>query len=240
MIRTTFLLIFTVILTQIAVSQTDNDTIANTSFRQEIKSLDFNQGAIADPMQLIQGHAPGVTISKRGSDPTVFNNLLIRGVSSYYKTNPLYVIDGIWDADPSLINPSDIELFEILKDAAETSHYGSRGANGVIIIKTKTYKGDKPFSVDFDSWLSLNTQSKKLDLLTVDQYRAFVSRVDQYNQFIDGGASTDWQKEFFQNSVSHNVSLAAQGKIQNTTYRFGFWQTTNNGLIPESNVVTWA
>ncbi|MCX6266607.1 MAG: TonB-dependent receptor plug domain-containing protein, partial [Bacteroidetes bacterium] len=107
-----------------------------------VKSDDLNGGVITNAIQSMQGKAAGVLVSKAGGDPSADYKVRIRGASGFESnTQPLYVIDGIPGADPNIVSPDDIESFNILKDAASTAIYGSRGSNGVIIITTKKGKG---------------------------------------------------------------------------------------------------
>ena len=106
-----------------------------------VSSKDFNQGAITDPMQQIQGKVPGLSITQAGGDPNQTLIIRLRGQASLSGSqSPLIVVDGIPLSDPSQISnipAGDIESYDILKDASAASVYGSRGANGVIIINTK-------------------------------------------------------------------------------------------------------
>ena len=114
---------------------------------------ELNQGSLTDPIQGIQGKAAGVLISKKGGDPNSGFAVRIRGSAGYdASTQPLFVIDGVSNADPTSIAPENIESYNILKDAASTAIYGSQGANGVIIITTKkgkfAAKGAKQSKID--------------------------------------------------------------------------------------------
>ncbi len=115
-----------------------------------VTSEELNSGNLTDPIQGLQGKAAGVSITKVGGDPnagfSVKNSWIIR---FWLLTEPLYVIDGVPGADPTMIAPEDIESYNILKDAASTAIYGSRGANGVIIITTKQGNGTKRWYCSF-------------------------------------------------------------------------------------------
>lgn len=206
-----------------------SDTIRKTPFSTSINQADFNKGFITDPLQLISGKAAGVSITKKGSDPNVLSSIYIRGVSSNFSDGPLYIIDGVWEADPQFLVPDEIESIEILKDAASTAAYGSRGMAGVIIIKTKSIRGNKAISIDFNSYLSFNTTAKRMDLLSADELRSFVKKNNL--NFDDGGASTDWQDEIFRSTVSQTYNLAVDGKVKNTGYRLSFNHRTNPGIV---------
>ncbi|MDD3743469.1 MAG: carboxypeptidase-like regulatory domain-containing protein, partial [Lentimicrobiaceae bacterium] len=103
-----------------------------------VEAAELGQGSLTDPIQGLQGKAAGVVITKKGGDPNAGFAVKIRGSSGFdSKTQPLFVIDGIPNADPTTIAPEDIESYNILKDAASTAIYGSQGSNGVILITTK-------------------------------------------------------------------------------------------------------
>jgi len=227
--KTKTLIITFLLISLNALNAQPNDTIQKTPFSTSINQADFNKGFIADPLQLISGKAAGVSITKKGSDPNVLSSIYIRGVLSNFSDGPLYIIDGVWEADPQFLIPDEIESIEILKDAASTAAYGSRGMAGVIIIKTKSIRGNKAISIDFNSYLSFNTTAKRMDLLSADELRSFVKK-NELN-FDDGGASTDWQDEIFRSTVSQTYNLSADGKIKNTGYRLSFNHRTNPGLV---------
>ncbi len=159
----------------------------------------LNQGNLTDPIQGMQGKAAGVSIAKKGGDPNGGFSVRIRGASGYTaSSDPLYVIDGIPGADPTAIAPEDIESYNILKDAASTAIYGSRGSNGVIIITTKQggIKDGRAISeVTFSTKYSLSKIAHKEDLLSADQIRQYA--IDYNYDFIDGGANTDWQDAIY-------------------------------------------
>jgi TonB-dependent SusC/RagA subfamily outer membrane receptor len=137
----------------------------------QIKAEDLNKGVISDPIQAMQGKASGVMITRKGGDPNSGFSVRIRGAAGFEAgTDPLYVVDGVPGVDATTIAPEDIETFNILKDAASTAIYGSRGANGVIIITTKKGKAGKSM-VNFSSKVSIETIANKLDLLTADELR---------------------------------------------------------------------
>lgn len=180
-----------------------------------VQADELQRGVMTDPIQTLQGKAAGVSITKKGGDPNEGFSVRIRGASGFSaSTQPLYVIDGVPGVDPTIIAPEDIQSVNILKDAASTAIYGSRGANGVVIITTKKGQrlqeasGGEAYSrVNFSSQISFDRIARKVDMLTADEFRDYVSTD---TSFIDGGASTDWQDEIFRTGVSltNNISLA--------------------------------
>ncbi len=150
-----------------------------------VKAEELNGGVVTDPIQSMQGKVAGVLVTKKGGDPNEGFSVKIRGASGFdSNTQPLYVIDGVPGVDPTTVAPEDIESFNVLKDAASTAIYGSRGSNGVIIITTKkgslAKKGGKAISnVVFNSKVSFDRVAKKLDLLTSDEMRGFANTLLQ-------------------------------------------------------------
>jgi iron complex outermembrane receptor protein len=203
-----------------------------------VQADDLQGGVMTDPIQTLQGKASGVSITKKGGDPNEGFSVRVRGASGFSaSTQPLYVIDGVPGVDPTIIAPEDIESVNILKDAASTAIYGSRGANGVIIITTKKGKGlqresgTKPYSqVNFSSQVSFDRIARKVDVLSAGEMRDFTRMLLEEKQqtnpnatmdsvFSDGGASTDWQDEIFRTGISttHNISLAG-GNARSSYY----------------------
>jgi len=137
-----------------------------------VTAAELNQGSMTDPIQGLQGKASGVVITKKGGDPNSGFAVRIRGSAGFdSNTQPLFVIDGIPNADPTAIAPEDIESYNILKDAASTAIYGSQGANGVIIITTKkgSSKGKNGGStITINSKTSFDKVANTLNVLSAD------------------------------------------------------------------------
>ncbi len=130
------------------------------------------------------------------------------------------MIDGVPGADPTTIAPEDIETFNILKDASAAAIYGSRGANGVVIITTKRGTERKGAQIDFNTFFSLEKVAHRLDLVSGEDYRKFISEYPALGTaFIDGGANTDWQDQIFRTGSSQNYNLAFSGGDSKTSYR---------------------
>lgn len=188
-----------------------------------VSAEEFNQGVITTPEQLIQGKTAGVQISQSTGEPGAGISIRIRGANSVRSNNnPLFVVDGVplsggatsasgqdvgfgttGDKNPlSFLNPNDIESISILKDASATAIYGSRGANGVVIITTKSGRGSRGGVWDFSSNLSISSVSETYDLLTTSEYLA----ATEDNGFIveerDFKNSVDWQSLVILSSVS--------------------------------------
>ncbi|WP_423130233.1 TonB-dependent receptor [Gaoshiqia sp. Z1-71] len=230
-----------------------------TGAMSSIKSEDFNLGVTAAPEQLIQGKIAGVDIVQSSGRPGATSTVRIRGTSSISAGNdPLYVIDGIpmqfnsanlyvnvsgetgtspFSSEGSnplnTLNPADIESIDILKDASATAIYGSRGANGVILITTKSKK-ELGESISYDTYFGLSSVRKKLDFLSADEYRDYA--VTNGYPYPDEGADTDWQDAIFRSALSQNHNLAFGGGSANSNYRASLGYSTQEGIILSSKL----
>jgi len=206
-----------------------------------ISSKDFNQGLTVTPESLINGRIAGVNVTGGGA-PGAKADIRIRGGSSLGASNdPLIVIDGLPLSNKtpngatsilSTINPSDIESFTVLKDASAAAIYGSRAANGVIVITTK--KGSKGgVKVSFNSQVGVNTIDRKVDALSADQFRSLVNEVGSEAQKAKlGTASTDWQDQIFSTVLTTNNNISASGSLFNKVpARLSVGNTSNPGIL---------
>ncbi len=195
-----------------------------------ITSEEMGRGVLTDPIQGLQGKAPGVLISRQGGDPNEAFSVRIRGASALgTSTEPLYVVDGVPGVDPSTISPNDIESFDVLKDASASAIYGSRGAHGVVMITTKRGKEDEPTRINFESYYSIDNVSNRMDLLSADELRDFASEHDI--SFYDAGHTTDWQDEVFKTGSSQNYSLAVSGGQEQLSYRASISHNIFDGVV---------
>src|SRR5680860_298951 len=209
-----------------------------------VTSDEFNQGVISSPEQLIQGKTSGVQITQSSGEPGAGMNIRIRGTSSVRSNNnPLFVVDGIplsgedtsasggntgaGDSSPknplNFLNPNDIESISILKDASATAIYGSRGANGVVIITTKSGKAGKG-QVEYTSNISYSEPAERFDLLNREQFLAAVTQFGGDANALDYGSDTDWQDLILRNVASQdqNVSYAKNYGSGNVRASIGY------------------
>lgn len=195
----------------------------------QVGSDDLDRGVITDPIQSLQGKVSGVVITKQGGDPNSGFSVKIRGSSGLVSgTEPLYVVDGVPGVDPTTIAPEDIASFNVLKDASSTAIYGSRGANGVIIITTK--RGAQNTSTfEVNSYVSFDKVANRLDLLSADELRQYVA--DNNLDFIDGGANTDWQDAIYRTGMSQSHNVSYSGGDNNTSYRASITHSDFKGVI---------
>ena len=198
--------------------------------------------------QVLQGRAAGVNVQANNGAPGASSSIRIRGISSLTGSNePIFVIDGVIidnttnsvNTNPlSMINPSDIVSMDVLKDASATAIYGSRAANGVIIVTTKRgKKGD--LTLNFDSYVGWQEIPKHLDLLNLREYgtlkntRSDLGIVQRDNTFIRPdllGEGTDWQKELFNTALMQSYNLSASGGSESTTYSLGIGYLDQEGI----------
>ena len=204
----------------------------------------FLKGSLATPEQLIMGKVPGLKVTSNDGAPGSGSTLRIRGGTSINASNdPLIVIDGVpvdnggiaGAANPlSLINPNDIESFVVLKDASASAIYGSRGANGVILITTKKGEGDLKITVNQKT--SLSTIAQFADVLSGDSLRNLVYNNGSANQIEllgDSNYNTNWQKEVFRNTIVNDFNVAVSKKY----WRFSFGNRVDNGLLKRDQFV---
>lgn len=201
-----------------------------------VNSEELNTGRLSDPIEGLQGKAAGVTISKQGGDPNGGFSVNIRNAASFASgTGPLFVVDGVPGVDPTTISPSDIESYNVLKDASSTAIYGSRGANGVIIITTKSAakkEGDN-LVIDFTSQLSIDNVAKRYDLLSSDQLRSFAASTGK--TFTDGGANIDWQDEIYRTGITHDHTLSFMNGTKTSNFRASLSHMKIEGVIKGSS-----
>jgi iron complex outermembrane receptor protein len=213
-----------------------------------IGTKDFQKGIVTSPEQLMQGRVAGVQITQNSGEPGGGINVRIRGTSSVYGGNqPLFVIDGVplssdntssggdsqgLGRQPAknplnFLNPDDIESIDILKDASATAIYGSRGAQGVVLITTKKGKGKG--TLDYGYSLGMSSITKKYDLLDA---KAFAAANPTQNQ----GGDTDWQDELFRTAPTQQHNLSFGGGDATGNYRFSLGYLDQQGIILTSGI----
>jgi len=189
-----------------------------------IKADEINRGAVVSPDQMLLGKVSGLLVTPASGEPGSSAKIRIRGAASLNASNdPLVVIDGVpvtGDGGAGMgnplasVNPNDIETYSVLKDASATAIYGSRASNGVIIITTKKGSG-KGVRVSYSSSYSVKQNIDVLDMMSGDQYRAFMQSTYPDRMDLVGTESTDWQKEIYRLAFNtdQNVSVYGGGKV---------------------------
>lgn len=208
-----------------------------------IGSDKINALPVASLSSAIQGRAAGVAVTSSGS-PGTNPQVRIRGIGTVGNNDPLYVIDGIPAGGINEINPADIESIEILKDASTAAIYGSRGANGVILVTTKKGKRGKPV-VSFDAYYGTQNAWKTLDLLNRDQYIAFGKDLlqnadlplpDRFNNLGEFASNDiDYQDEMFIAAPIQDYNVNVSGGSENVLYNFSLGYFNQEGIMRGSD-----
>ena len=223
-----------------------------------VKANVLLEGSSFNAIQGIKGKIAGVNIFSNSGSPTGNTRVIIRGVNSIETTsNPLYVVDGVVMENFHLLNPNDIERIEVLKDASSAAIYGSRGANGVILVTTKRGAKNGEVIIGYDTYLSFGRIRKKMDLLDSEEWLEVVKRgyenAPKYknydpgskptidftdpNLFDSGGKpiyNTDWQEEATRTAISHNHQLSIQQGSEKSSVCAFLNYTSNEGVLLNS------
>jgi iron complex outermembrane receptor protein len=220
-----------------------------------LKSEDFNQGSVVGPEELLRGRVAGVNISNVSSAPGAGASVRIRGGTSITASNePLYVIDGFpidnGAIDPgsplittrtsasnplSMLNPADIESIDILKDASATAIYGSRGANGVVIITTKKGSAGRT-QINYEGFTGMSQVINKLDLFNPDEFIEVVNQVSPGTIDPSTAARTDWFDEVTRTGISQSHTLSMSGGTSSSSYSASVGYFDQEGVVENSGL----
>lgn len=211
-----------------------------------IKPDELNKGNRVSAQDALVGKVAGVNVVSSSGAPGSGSTIRIRSGASLSASNdPLIVIDGVPVDNSTIegasniigsINPEDIETFTVLKDASATAIYGSRASNGVIVITTK--KGTDRISVTYNGNFSVSTKTKQLEVLTADEFRAFVPTVTGVPATaVLGTSNTDWQNEVLRTAFGTEQNVAVSGKLKaiSSPYRVSLGYTNQDGIVKRSN-----
>ena len=208
-----------------------------TSSITTVQAKDLNKGVFSDPASMLQGKVAGLTVTTSG-DPNGTPSITLRGASSLREgaaMQPYYVIDGIPGVDISMVSPDDIESIDVLRDATATAIYGSKAANGVIIITTKTGGKTERTNVSYNGYVAFDKVSKTLDVASASDIRNYV-RSNGIDYAYDKSASTDWQKEVLRTGVSHNHNVSINGGSAKTKYMASINFMDRQGVVDGSHM----
>lgn len=211
-----------------------------TSSITTVKSDDLNVGVYSNPAQLLQGKVPGLTITQ-SSNPNASPSVTLRGASTLRSgeaQEPYYVVDGVPGISLSTVSPDDIENIDILRDASATAIYGSKAANGVIIITTKKGKAGKA-SVNYSGYIAFDKVAKNWDVMNAAEYRSYAAasgRTLDPLDYIDETTDTDWQKEVQRTGVSHNHNISVSGGSESTSFNASINYMKNEGAIKSTSL----
>lgn len=193
----------------------------------------------------LQGRAPGVEVLQKGGEAGGDVSILVRGAGSFGSTEPLYIVDGaVSNNGINSLNPNDIASIEILKDGSAAAIYGSRAANGVVLVTTKNGQSGRT-SVEINGSWSYQTPSKQLDFMNASQWREFANTVADNSPAYDRAPenvnpsnpnySQDWQDLYYRNASMWNLSAAVSGGGENSTFSTSIGYTKQDGIIIQSD-----
>ena len=211
-----------------------------------VTDKDFNKAPSVNADQLIQGKIAGVQMASTGGAPGEGQVIRIRGNGSLSLTsNPLIVIDGVPMNDGGVggsrsifnsINPEDIESMTVLKDASSTAIFGSRAANGVIMITTKKGKANQDLKISFNTSIALQDVNKYVDVMNANQFRQTVKGLNNpAAEALLGNADTNWQKEIYQTAPMSNSTLVLSGAYKTLPYRVSVGHSYADGVLRTDN-----
>lgn len=205
-----------------------------TSSVMSVKADKFLQGENNDAASLIRGKVAGLTVVQSNANPLATSEIMLRGITTLKANSaPLVIIDGV-PGNLNDVSPNDIEQIDVLKDGSAAAIYGTRGTNGVIIITTKRVKGEMKPTITVNSYISTQKITKKLDMLTADEYRQKVS--EGVAGAVDYKGSTDWLDEILQTPFNQTYSVDLKGGSNKTSYIASLEYTSNEGLVKHSKV----
>ena len=196
-----------------------------TSAVASVKAEDFTVGKIGDAADLIKGKVAGLSIAKGSGDPNATSTIRLRGVISVNgSTTPLILIDGV-EGDLSTVAPENIASIDVLKDASAAAIYGTRGANGVILITTQNGKRESHTTASYSGYVSASQFGKKLEFMTAEDIRAGKTN------FTDKGYDTDWLDAVSRTGFTHNHNFNITGGSKQTTYSADVTYRKEDGVI---------
>ena len=210
-----------------------------------VTSEDFNQGPVLSPQQLIVGKIAGVSVTSSSGSPGDGQSIRIRGLGSLSLTNsPLIVLDGLplndggvgGSRNPlNMVSPNDIESMVILKDASATAIYGSRGANGVILITTKKGR-DSGFKFNYNSSLTTYSAENQVDVLTASEFTELITTGGNADAIAAlGSANTNWQDQIYNRATGTENSLSVVGNAYGVPMRASVSLGDHEGILTGDN-----
>lgn len=200
-----------------------------------IKPDEFNRGVVSSPGQLLQGKVAGLNITRSGN-PTDKPAVILRGPSSFREgaQEPFYVIDGVPGASIDLVAPDDIGSMEVLKDASSTAIYGSRAANGVIMVNTRN-SGKGLGKLSYSAYAASETISNSIDMATGDELRSYLRDNGKVlDKISDDGSNTHWLDEVTRTGISQNHNFNFNAGGENSSYGASLNYFDNQGIIKTS------
>ncbi len=211
-----------------------------------VNATDIAEKPILRVEQALQGRAAGVQVAQVSGSPGSPLTVRIRGVGTINNSDPLYIVDGIPVDGLDFLNPSDIENINILKDAASSAIYGSRGANGVVLITTKGGKRDQDGKVSYETYFGVQRAARLLDLLNSTEYATLQNEAylaagkKPLPEFVNPqalGRGTDWQEAIFQSAPIMSHQLSMTGGSARSAYTVSANYFSQDGIVggPKAN-----
>lgn len=202
-----------------------------------VQAKDLKQGVITSTEQMLQGKVAGLSVVQSSGSPEAGSTLRLRGGTSLSASNgPLIVVDGIAGVDFNSVQPSEIVSIDVLKDASAAAIYGSRGANGVVIVTTNRQGSDvEKRTMQYNGYVAFASVAKQLDMLSANQWRGYV-RENNLGGALDYGADTNWQKELLRTAVTHSHNVNFSTTRRNNGFRASITYNSNEGVIKRNNM----
>jgi TonB-linked SusC/RagA family outer membrane protein len=207
-----------------------------------VNAEDLTEAATPSVAQALQGKVAGVQVTPSSGEPGQGAVVRIRGVGTLGDASPLYVVDGMLLDDIGFLSPNDIATMDVLKDASATAIYGSRGANGVIIVTTKQGDADAPTRFTVSAYTGTQEVQNPIDMVNARQYAELANELAANQGLPDPyfpdpsavGAGTDWQDEIFQNAPIQSYQVTASGGADRIAYYFSGNYIRQQGVIQKS------
>ncbi len=217
-------------------------SLARKEVASSITSLrpqDMDIAVVTSPEQMLQGKVPGLVITNT-SDPNGQASISLRGASSLREgaaMEPYYVVDGVPGVSLSLVAPEDIESIDVLRDASATAIYGSKAANGVIIVTTKKGSKSGRTNVTYSGFVAADKTMKTLDMMNASQFKevANITGVDVVG-LIGHDANTNWRDEVLRTSFTHSHNISINGGHNKTSYSASLNYLDKDGVVRGSDM----
>ncbi len=201
-----------------------------------IKSIDLTKITSLSPEQGLQGKVTGVQVTSTSGAPGALPTVRIRGVGTFNNSSPIYVVDGVILDDISFLSSEDIASMEILKDASATAIYGSRGANGVILVTTKAgEKGEGKTTFSYSGEYSQQILAKQIALLSGKEYATVVNEITPTYNNVDLVPNTNWQSLIFHPAPLQSHQLSASGATETTQFYVSVGYFKQEGIVDKSS-----
>lgn len=211
------------------VKKSDLTAAVSTASRKDLQA-----DVARDLSSALQGRISGVKVSSSGGQPGAGMDIRIRGTNSLLNNTPLYIIDGSY-GDINMVDPADIESMEVLKDASAAAIYGSRAANGVVLLRTKSGKKDTPSKLSVNFHTGIQSLPQKWDVITDGkQWRELMTAMGSTTPFI-GTSNTDWQDAYYRTAMMYKGNVGINGGSKTATYDVSGGFTKQDGIIEFSD-----